>query len=198
MRSVFRSALTLTAGAAFVLALGACARDSGEPAIASAGSTASPATSQSANVVAEYVQAQRTWVKCLREQGLNVPDPDPQGKVDVSGATGGGNLKTDPTFLAAMQTCAPVQPKIPAELQPSLPPLSPEQLANHRAFSRCMRANGMPDWPDPGPDGEYPPGSARELNAQEQAANERAIQICDPVNEGKPPASPDPNRTSQG
>ena len=127
----------------------------------------------------------------------DVPDPDAKGHVDLSAH--GGRAKTEPRWMAAQKSCRQFNIEVPAELEPKLPPLTAEQLAWRREYAACMRANGMPRWPDPGADGEWPenmlPG---ELTAQEQANNIRALQICDPVMQGRPPTTPDPRNTGQG
>jgi hypothetical protein len=82
--------------------------------------------------------------KCMRAHGVkNFPDPDAQGQVVIA-----GNAGIDPgsrTFQAAQQACQKV---LPNGGQPS-----PAQLARMRraalAFSACMRAHGLPDFPDP-------------------------------------------------
>jgi hypothetical protein len=50
---------------------------------------------------------------------------------------------------------------------PSHPPTATEMAALLR-FARCMRAHGIPDWPDPRPDGTFAPDSriTRSLKSQ--------------------------------
>jgi hypothetical protein len=153
----------------------------------------------------QYVDGQRAWVRCVRKQGYDLPDPDTKGEVDLRAFFEAEKLaKTDAGFNTALDKCRAVQPTLPPELQPTLPPLTAEQIENQRKYSRCMRANGMPDWPDPGPDGEYADDAfskgvfGRQQTKQEQDANIRALQICDPVLGGKPPTTPDPNQVPQG
>jgi hypothetical protein len=40
--------------------------------------------------------------------------------------------------------------------------------------------------------------SSGELTPQEQAANLAALQICDPVLDGRPPTTPNPNDVPKG
>jgi hypothetical protein len=193
------AALVVTALAGLALASAGCADGTDPPTVASAASPGgSGPASASADPVARYVEARRAWVKCLRKQGFqDVPDPDAKGNVDLQAH--GGRAKTDPRWLAAQEECKQFSMEVPAELEPKLPPLTAEQLAWRREYAKCMRANGMPRWPDPGPDGEWPenmiPG---ELTAQEQANNIPALQICDPVIQGRPPTTPDPRNTGAG
>jgi hypothetical protein len=173
------------------------------PAVASAENAGTPSAEpgSTANAITRYVDAQRTWVKCIRGQGYDLPDPDAKGFVDIGAfLTRAGMPKTDQGFIAAQEACRSVQPTTPAELD-SVPPLTPEQIKNRRAYAKCMRANGMPAWPDPGPNGDWPAEGAlgsQTLSPAEQEGNERAIQVCDPVLDGKPPASYDPSKKGQG
>lgn len=182
-----------------ILYLSGCGSSADAPGVASARSGSTVAASPTMNVVAQYVDAQRKWVKCMREQGYDLPDPDAKGAVDLSAFAAQTKLaKTDPKWIAANQKCQPLQQPAPDGLN-SQPPLTPEQIAARRNYAKCMRANGMPSWPDPGPDGQWPQSfSGQQLSQAEQEANIRALQICDPVLDGKPPASFDPNQITQG
>ena len=186
--------------AAALVCLAGCAGGGEEPTVATAASgTPQPAAEASVGAVARYVESQRQWVRCLRGQGFpDVPDPDARGHVDFSGQDN-RRLKADRRWLAAQETCREFSVEVPAELEEKPPPLTAEQLGWRRDYAKCMRANGMPNWPDPGPDGEWPEDAlAGELTEQEQAANIRALQICDPVMTGGRPTTPDPRNTGQG
>ena len=52
--------------------------------------------------------------------------------------------------------------------------------ANTLAFSRCMRAHGVPDFPDPGSDGQVPKTSAQQLGAS-SARLASAQHACQPL-----------------
>lgn len=184
-----------------VLALSACGGAAEAPAVATAGgSSAQPSGSAGAvsGPVAQYVEGQRKWVNCLRTKGFDLPDPDAKGHVDMRAP--GVPKKGDQKFLAALEKCKDFSLPMPEEIEEEGPPPTAEQIAQRREYAKCMRVNGMPDWPDPGPDGEWPQSGAmaRELTPQEQSANIRALQICDPVLDGRPPTTPNPNATYQG
>jgi hypothetical protein len=186
---------------ALVFALGACGGGAETPAVATAASPGAQSTASAtaaSGTVAAYVENQRQLAKCLREQGFDVPDPDAKGRIDL--ASMGGRTKADPKVLAAWEACKEFNQPIPEELQEREPPVTAEQLAHRREYAKCMRANGMPDWPDPNQDGSWPQGGAmgRELTPQEQAANIRALQICEPVLDGRPPTTPNPHASYRG
>ncbi|WP_088994613.1 hypothetical protein [Micromonospora echinaurantiaca] len=184
-----------------MFALSACTGATDVPPVATAGgSSAQPTGSPGAvgGVVAQYVEGRRQWVNCLRKEGFDLPDPDAKGFVDLGAP--GSPKKGDPKWEAAQKKCKDFNLPVPEELEEKGPPATAEQIAHRREYAKCMRANGMPDWPDPGPDGEFPEDGwgPRELTPQEQAANIRASQICEPVLDGRPKTTPNPNATGVG
>ncbi|MEE6257832.1 hypothetical protein [Plantactinospora sonchi] len=200
-RAPFRR-LTATVGAVAVLAFGLPGCGAGEqtPSVATAnGAEAAGSPGPASEDLAAYVEDRRNLARCFREQGFDVPDPDSKGQLDLRAI--GGRNKAEPEVAAAWKACEEFgRMPVPEELEERPAPLTPEQLAQRREYARCMRDNGMPDWPDPGPDGSWPAGGAlgRELTEQEQAANMRALQICEPVLDGRPPTTPDPNAVVNG
>jgi hypothetical protein len=182
-------------GLGLALALAGCAEKAPEVASA-AGANSAPAVAATTDAVTKYIESRRQWAKCLREQGFDIPDPDAQGRIDLS--LPAGMVKTDPKWMAAQEACEGFSMEVPAELEPKPEPLTAEQIANARKYSECRRANGSPDFPDPGPDGLLPEGWGGELTPAEQEADNRSAQICEPVHQGDPPASYDPNKKAQG
>jgi hypothetical protein len=82
------------------------------------------------------------FTQCLREQGLNVPDPEP-GK--------GPMLKFDKRsgvtpeqVEKAMDACKQYNPQAEGSA-------NPQQEENGRKFAQCMRDNGVEKFPDPKP-----------------------------------------------
>lgn len=189
-------------GFAVAVTLAGCGGGGDEPGVATAASGgATPTTSASAatGVVAEYVAGVRRYVQCMRDEGIDLPDPDAKGQIDYTAVGGGGALKRDPKFLAAGQKCAGLQPPVPDELEDKGPPLTAEQIRYAREYAKCVRANGQPDFPDPGADGHFSDRTGGENPSEQEAqAMFRASQICEPVLEGRPPTTPDPNATGAG
>jgi hypothetical protein len=126
-----RTTLILTSLAAAGVLLGACGGTDGDDAAAKT----------------DPEQAQLAFAKCMREHGIDMPDPKPAAgggpsRVTFSSKAGdGGPQKLD----AAQKACQ-------KHMRAAAPELSPEQEQKLRdaalAFARCMRSNGV-DMPDP-------------------------------------------------
>ncbi|MFE0652849.1 hypothetical protein ACFVZH_30180 [Streptomyces sp. NPDC059534] len=126
--------------------------------------------------VAAYVDGRRAWVKCLRENGVDAPDPDANGQVDLGD---GAALKKNPAFLKASRECSSVSPPVPEEIERRLAPkLTPEQIRTQFAFADCMQKNGAPDFPDPEPDGNVYGDVQWDSTT---AAAKRAARTCAPI-----------------
>jgi hypothetical protein len=76
--------------------------------------------------------------RCMRAHGVaDFPDPSPQGWVKVTQA-----IADSPRFRPAQKACG-------ALLPPTTPGEAQRADASALAFSVCMRAHGLPDFPDP-------------------------------------------------
>ncbi|NUT21289.1 MAG: hypothetical protein HOV77_19120 [Hamadaea sp.] len=148
-----------------------------DPKVASAGGT--PTIAPTSDVIGAYVEAVRTYVTCLRGEGLKVTDPDAKGHFTFEGDA--RKLKADPKFRAAQQKCGGLLPPVPTELIEK-PALTAEEIENARKYAKCMRDNGVPEFPDPGPDGYYPDNSGYQATGSE--ADLRAQVICSPIING--------------
>jgi hypothetical protein len=85
------------------------------------------------------------YSQCMRAHGIaNFPDPNGQGQIEISGGSNStdGIDPNSPAFQAAHKVC---QSKLPA------PTPAEQAQAMQRALrvSRCMRAHGIKDYPDP-------------------------------------------------
>lgn len=88
------------------------------------------------------------YAQCMRANGVpNFPDPGPDGRFALSHGHGGIN-QDDPKFRAALEECRGLAPG--GEHRGTGDPAYVEQM---REFSKCMRDNGLPDFPDPEADG---------------------------------------------
>jgi hypothetical protein len=152
----------LLAGALACLALVATACSSSP----SSGAGAGPASGSARH-------SELAFSRCMRAHGItSFPDPNAQGEIALNGGPGTGLDPKSPQFKAAWRACR--------SLLPPRRTLSPAQQAAARAqalkFSRCMRAHGISDFPDPNSQGGIaiqpkPGGDLEPNNPRFQAAN---------------------------
>ena len=136
-----RRAGPLAAGLIGVGLLAAACGGPAGPGVANAGpaSSASPSASASGSALA--------YSRCMRAHGITkFPDPDSHGDIGINAGPGSGIDPNSPQFKAADRACKPL-----------LPAPNPSQAAKDRPkmlrYARCMRAHGIPDFPDPDPGG---------------------------------------------
>jgi hypothetical protein len=82
------------------------------------------------------------FAQCMRAHGVsNFPDPTPGNGIDIAGA---GLNPRSPSFQSAQQACRKL---LPTKGPP--PHMTASELRRAFAFARCMRARGVPSFPDP-------------------------------------------------
>jgi hypothetical protein len=92
----------------------------------------------------------REFARCMRENGVDMPDPK-GGRVEIRASAkpaGPGGPKESTEVEAAQKKCAHLMPNGGKPKKPK-----PEELAKMRAVSKCMRDHGVGEFPDPKPDG---------------------------------------------
>jgi hypothetical protein len=81
------------------------------------------------------------YAQCMRANGVpGFPDPDPNGR--FRGLS--HEQQNNPTFRSAQQACRDLAPGGEHENLGN-----PAFVNQMREFSQCMRAHGLPDFPDP-------------------------------------------------
>jgi hypothetical protein len=137
LRPVGRPATAITV-AVVVLSMVAC----GQSKATSQGTAASGARTSSGQA-SEYQQAMLEWTRCMRANGVpDFPDPDAEGRfripksIDVNSAA----------FKNARKACAD---KFPDSEQTRLAQADTDLLNQALEYAQCMRANGVPGFPDP-------------------------------------------------
>ena len=146
--------LISAAFAAVTLLTAACGGGDGRSGVASLSDTTST-TEKSApggggtsasGISAEFEDAMVAFAKCMRENGVDFPDPGSGGGLII-----GPDSDIDPEdaeFKAAEAECKPILD----EAEKSMPKPSEEELASMRdqmlTFAKCMRDEGV-DFPDP-------------------------------------------------
>ncbi|BEL07718.1 hypothetical protein Q0Z83_059090 [Actinoplanes sichuanensis] len=81
------------------------------------------------------------FAECLREQGLDVPDPEPGKGMTLKFGPGSDQQKVQ----AAMEAC---REWAPAGMTGGAAP-DPSRDATMRGYAQCMRDNGVEAFPDP-------------------------------------------------
>jgi hypothetical protein len=127
------------------LPLAGCAQAaSNDPQVASADQGARTASASPSPSQSDDPDAPLKFSRCMREHGLPwFPDPS-DGKMEVAIPKGTDPKKVD----AAQEACKKFMPDGGAARKPSA-----EELQQARDMAKCMRENGVPNFPDPNPDG---------------------------------------------
>lgn len=194
----YRTGLGVAAGG-LVLALAGCGGGNGGGAKvpsadggsggSSVSATAAGGAQGAGSEAAAYVEGQRKWVACMRKNGIDLPDPDSKGRVDISGQ--GPQIKKSSQFISASQKCKGLMAPMPEGFEEANEPkLTPAQIKATRDYADCMQKNGAPDYPDPGPDGyTLDDNSGRQVWDQTSAGAKRATRLCAPI-AGEPTDAP--------
>ncbi|GAB2596436.1 hypothetical protein Aab01nite_71690 [Paractinoplanes abujensis] len=134
------------AGLMMVLAAAGCAApdDDGDGVATAQTGAATAAASPSAAATFDE-DAPLKYAQCMREHGMTwFPDPQPDGRMMIKTPKG-----LDPTkFEAAREACQEFAPEGGEGGQPD-----PELIEKARQMAKCMRENGVPEFPDPQADG---------------------------------------------
>jgi hypothetical protein len=90
------------------------------------------------------------FAECMRKNGVSqFPDPGASGKLTIDAVANGSSLDTSsPAFTQAIRACKNLEP---AGFMGSKRSSQQQQAALN--FAQCVRANGVPDFPDPIPNG---------------------------------------------
>ncbi len=130
-----RRPLAALAPIAIVVLISAC----GSSAPAGTGSGGTDNTAANAQKAVKFAQ-------CMRSNGISeFPDPSASGKFTIDEIANGSSLDPNtPAFTQAISACKNLEP---AGFMGS--PRSPQQMQAALEFARCIRANGVNDFPDP-------------------------------------------------
>jgi hypothetical protein len=140
--------LAVTAG--LVLLTAACGSSpsssaaGGQPAGGS-GSQSSSGTGGGSGT-SKLVSDQVAYARCIRAHGVaDFPDPDASGQEPASTK----NLASNPQFTAASNACRHLIHGLASQFQ--------ADLRSYVKFAQCMRAHGVPNFPDPSTDPDGSP-----------------------------------------
>ncbi len=133
----------LSAGPLAVIVLVALISGCGSSAPAETGTGSGDTTAANAQKAVKFAE-------CMRSNGVSeFPDPSASGKLTIDAVANGSSLDpSTPAFKQAVSACKNLEP---AGFTGSK--RSPQQQAAALKFAQCVRANGVPDFPDPTPNG---------------------------------------------
>ncbi|MEO3871987.1 hypothetical protein ABGB18_24500 [Nonomuraea sp. B12E4] len=132
--------------------------------VVSAGGTSSARSAASPSASLDPREAQLRFAQCMREHGIDVPDPQ-NGQLRVEVPRGVGRDKLD----KANKACEPILASVVRDHTPS-----GQDFDQMVKFARCMRQHGV-DMPDPKP-GE---GMRFEVRNGSEAKIEAAHKACE-------------------
>lgn len=145
-----------------IVLLAACGGSSDSKEIPSAGDAGG---SQSTST--QPAAGAQAYTDCMRDQGVEMSDPDPQTGLPQFGAS----VNTESAEVqAALDAC---QDLLPSGIRGDT---GEQDLGPYLAYAGCMRENGFPDFPDPqsGPNGMFA-GSGLDRN---DPAYQQANSVC--------------------
>ena len=144
-----------------------CAGKARGPGVASAAGSDNATASASPTPSLDAEEQRRQFVQCMRDHGVDVPDPDSGGGIRITSSAGPGSEK-------AIEEC---QKYLPAG-KAAKP--DPQMLEQAREFAKCMRDHGV-DMPDPDPNAggfRVQKGSGDGRVSPDDAAFKAAMEAC--------------------
>jgi len=148
------------------------------PSVASLGTTTSSGEGSTTTAAKPSTAALAT---CLSAHGIQASVGSGGGGKEITfgGVTISGNVDpTSPQFQAAAQACRKYLPG------GGPPALTPAQQAEHAkamaSFAACMRKHGVPGFPDPNPQGFFPPAGLQGLDPS-SSFFQSAFKVCGPL-----------------
>jgi len=152
----------------------ACSKTPASPQVASIPTTAEPSASASASVNKGDPLA---FAQCMRTNGVpNFPDPQSGHSVLPKGLD-----PNSATFKAASDKC---KQYIAADQGAAPPAQDPWPVAEKLKYSKCMRENGLPTFPDPNKDGGLEFDNSIDPNSTQFKNAEKACSKYEPQNGG--------------
>lgn len=118
--------------------------------ISACGSSAPASTGAgSSSTATNHAKAVR-FAECMRHNGVSAfPDPPASGDLTIDGVVNGSSMDPNgPTFTHAINACKSLEP--PGFTGQKA---TPQQTYARLKFAQCMRVSGVPDFPDPTPNG---------------------------------------------
>jgi hypothetical protein len=139
----------LVGALALTLAVAACGGGTKTGGVASLNGANKPTATTTAGGSKDPRQAALAFARCMRQHGIDMPDPQFNGNgiTQKLKRSPGSKGPDDPTFKAAQEACKQYLPNGGAPEK-----ANPQEQQQMLAFARCMRQHGI-NMPDPKPGG---------------------------------------------
>lgn len=165
----------------------ACGSPTGTDGVASAGGAGASdrATASPTRSLGESERAAK-FGECMRENGIDMEDPDVVDGTGNKGIDIGIPEGTEPAKVdAAMKACRQYLPN--GGEPPTFDAATKEKFVE---YAKCMRDNGMPDFPDPEPGGGFNFNSALDPESPTfQAADQKCAKHLPDLPGGEGPST---------
>jgi hypothetical protein len=140
------------------IGLAACTSGSSSPQVASVGSGASSGSSTatgssgSQRLTGNPTQLLDEWAACMRAHGdPNQADPTIDAQKEIHIYMRNVSAAMSAEVHASTGPCSSYELAAEAALRGGQPAPKPPDLATEVKYAECMRAHGVPNWPDPNP-----------------------------------------------
>ena len=145
---MMRLTMGLTVGVLLLGVAGCGGSEDGDNGIATVGGTPTASAAAGAPGGGNGEDAVFKYTACMREAGIPMDDPEvgEGGAFKMKMSVPKGIDKA--TVEAAQEKCRPLLPSGGQAMKPSS-----EQAAAQREMAKCMRENGVPNFPDPSAEG---------------------------------------------
>jgi hypothetical protein len=167
-----RTRTVLALGLLLTMASAGCARDgNGDDTGVATANGGNPTASASASAATgDNADAALKFSQCMREHGMTwFPDPKPGGEMAVNIPPGAPKDKVD----AAMEACKKYAPN-----GGEPPKMDAAAIEQARQMAKCMRENGVPNFPDPDANGQLKIDGNKLGAGPGDSTFEKADKIC--------------------
>jgi hypothetical protein len=129
---------------AATLLVAACGGDASETPSVAGSDSSKPAQDGGSSGGGKRADA-LAYARCMRSHGVqSFPDPNSEGEITLDATPENGLDFNNPRMKAAMEACKELEPVLSEGDRKT-------QYAGALKFAKCMRENGLPDFPDPPP-----------------------------------------------
>jgi hypothetical protein len=167
--------ILLAVGAVLALTITGCGSSPTGNGVASVGGGAVSGSAPTSAVMS-LEDSSRQFAQCMRDHGVDMPDPDPSGKP--------GNMadvdRNSPAFTKGMEACKSLLPG-----GGDLSKLDPKMIDQLRQFTQCLRDHGL-DVPDPDPNSPMLGLDQMQNLDRDNPAVQKAFDACKDKIPGRP------------